>query len=49
MFQSPMDQLVGHHLHFNLQLTGWLKYVSITNGLAGGPPSLFQFPMGKLV
>src|SRR6202167_3797017 len=24
MFQSPMDQPVGHHLYFNLQLTGQL-------------------------
>ena len=39
-----MDRLVGHNIHFNLQLTGWLKYVSIPNGLASGPPSPFQSP-----
>ena len=39
-----MDWPVDHHLHFNLQLTGWLKYVSIPNGLASGPPSPFQSP-----
>src|ERR1700691_1347149 len=42
MFQSPMDRLVGHHIHFNLQLTGWLTYVSIPNGPASGPPSPLQ-------
>jgi hypothetical protein len=43
-----MDQLVGHHLYFNLQQNGWLKYVSITNGPAGGPPSPFQSPTAWL-
>ena len=37
-----MDRLVGHHIHFNLQLTGWLTYVSIPNGPASGPPSPLQ-------
>ena len=55
MFQSPMDQLVGHHLHLNHQWTGWWATISISipDGQAGMTLSLSQsimdWPVGHLL